>query len=392
MHSPTRHRVAVLLALVGVVVASYAAYIDARLTSGGGYTSVCNLGGTINCDAVIGSRYSRLFGISVAHAGILGFALGAAVGLPGALGVTSGLADVASLALASGSLGFALALAGVMLGVLKKVCLVCLSLDAVIIAWFVTVLPFTERLNGSLRTAARVAIAGGIVLALAGGTWATARGPSVAHTIEEVKAQDGKFYDLYMKLPVRPAADVEGPARHQKGSANAPVTIVEFSDFECPACGGAFGDLKRFVADRRDVRMVFRHFPLDSACNPAVQHSMHADACLAAFAAECAGEQGRFWEYHDQLFQHQKALDRDSLFRYARDVGIEIPAFRTCLDAPETRARVVEDIEVGLKLGVASTPTLFFNGRIVDGALEPPYYDYALIIEKHEIPARSGGG
>src|SRR5262245_66463793 len=100
MHSPTRHRVAVLLALVGVVVASYAAYIDTRLTSGGGYTSVCNLGGSINCDAVIGSRYSRLFGISVAHAGIIGFALGGAVGLPGARGLSPGLAGVASPALA----------------------------------------------------------------------------------------------------------------------------------------------------------------------------------------------------------------------------------------------------------------------------------------------------
>ena len=131
--------------------------------------------------------------------------------------------------------------------------------------------------------------------------------------------------------------------------------------------------------------MVFRHFPLDASCNPAVRgHSPHHDACLAAIAAECAGQQNRFWEYHDELFENQKALERESLFRYARDVGLDIPTFRTCLDDPATRDRVRADVEAGIQFDIVSTPTLYINGRKLDGALEAPYWDYALIIEQHE--------
>jgi protein-disulfide isomerase len=211
-----------------------------------------------------------------------------------------------------------------------------------------------------------------------------------ALTVAEVQASDPRFYDLYMKLPVRPLSEVVGDEEHTKGNPDAPVTIVEFSDFECPACAAAFRDLKDVLRSRNDVRVVFRYFPLDASCNPALEgRSPHPDACLAAFAAECAGEQHRFWEYHDTLFENQRALDRDSLFRYARELALDIPQFRACLDAPETRARVARDVTAGIGFGVASTPTLFINGRTVDGALERPYYDYALAIEKHVREARA---
>jgi protein-disulfide isomerase len=161
------------------------------------------------------------------------------------------------------------------------------------------------------------------------------------------------------------------------------VTIVEFSDFECPACGQAFAQIRSFLHDRPDVRFVFRHFPLDSSCNPVLKQALHPDACAAAVAAECAGAQDEFWPYHDQLFTHQLELDRDSLFRYARDVGLDIPRFRTCLDDPATLARVKDDIATGTRVEIQSTPTFFINGRQVDGMLEPPYFDWALMIERH---------
>jgi protein-disulfide isomerase len=161
------------------------------------------------------------------------------------------------------------------------------------------------------------------------------------------------------------------------------VSIVEFSDFQCPFCVKAYRDLRRLVRSRTDVNLVFRHYPLDSACNPHLQHSVHPNACLAACAAECASQQGRFWEYHDRLFENNERLEREGLFRYAREAQLDIVAFRSCLDDPATRARVGEDIESGAKLGVTSTPTLFINGRMIEGALERLYYDYALIIEQH---------
>jgi protein-disulfide isomerase len=167
------------------------------------------------------------------------------------------------------------------------------------------------------------------------------------------------------------------------GNPKAPVTIVEFSDFQCPYCVQAARDLRDLMRSRPDVSLVFRHFPLDAACNANLKHSLHPDACLAACAAECAGRQGRFWEYHDVLFENHDNLDRESLFRYARETNLDLTSFRTCLDDPATRARVGEDIAAGTRVGVASTPTIFFNGRQIEGALDRSYYDYAVIIERH---------
>src|SRR5262249_45366583 len=148
------------------------------------------------------------------------------------------------------------------------------------------------------------------------------------------------------------------------------------------AWGRALAALRNRVRGRPEEKRVFRHFPLDNRCNREMQQQLHPDACLAAAAAECAGQQNRFWEYHDLLFEHQKALDRDSLFRYARDLDLDIAQFRTCLDDPATMARIAEDVSAGAHLGIESTPTIFINGRRIQGALERPYYDYALAIEK----------
>ena len=369
--SPTRHRVAVVLALIGVAVSVLTFHVTSQLVSVDGYTSFCNFGSVVNCDAVLSSKWGTVLGLPVSLWAIGAFTLGALLGL------------------VSGSLGFALVLAFVSWFILHTLCLLCLTLDVVIVAWFVTVAPLARRFQLSARapwlqrqSAAYAAAAVGLVLAVAGGTVEAVRRPPGATSTAEVQAADPKFYETYRKLPVMPAADVVGPAAHVKGSPDAPFTIVEFSDFECPACGHAFGDLRNLVRTRSDVKLVFRHFPLDSRCNREMKQQLHPDACQAAAAAECAGQQDRFWEYHDLLFEHQKALDRDSLFRYARDLGLDITQFRTCLDDPATMARIAEDVSAGAHLGIESTPTIFINGRRIQGALERPYYDFALVIEK----------
>ena len=272
-----------------------------------------------------------------------------------------------------------------------------MSLYAVILAWFFTVLPLARRFQASDRVAvaqrrssARAAIAAGLLAAVGAGALAAVRTPKTADSVAEVKAADPKFFEVYTQLPVVDPEEAIGPAPHVKGAPNAPLTIVEFSDFECPACRQAFGDLRELVRSRPDVRLVFRHFPLDSQCNAQMQHQLHAEACKAAAAAECAGKLGRFWEYHDLLFENQKALDRESLFRYAREVGLDIPAFRACLDDPATMDRITADVATGAKLGIESTPTIFINGRRIQGSLDRPYYDFALVIEKDAATRGAG--
>jgi protein-disulfide isomerase len=396
--SPIRHRIALVLALLGAALSSYALHVGTQLAADSGFTSFCNLGGVVNCDAVLTSRFSHLLGVPVSVWGLLAFGAGTLLALPGALGRSQPFADLLLLALASGSVGFAMVLGGAM-ATLGSVCLICLSMDAVIVAWLVTVLPLARRFApGALapwwrrRSVATSAAAAALAVAVAAGTVAAVSAPAVATTYDDVRTQDREFHDWYTRLPVRPLATVVGEASHRKGPVDATVAIVEFSDFQCPHCAQAFRDLRDVCASHADVALVFRHFPLDAACNRTVRGSIHPDACLAACASECAAKQDRFWQYHDTLFENQRNLDRGSLFRYARDVGLDLDAFRACLDAPETRARVSADVDAGAAVGVTSTPTLFINGRTVQGALRHEHYNYALIIERHLRSPRGSAG
>jgi len=389
--SPTRHRVALVIALVGAAVSGLALFVHERIAADASYTSFCNVGGIINCDLVLGSRYAVLLGVPVAAWGLAAFLAGAVLALPGALGGRrGGLADLLLLGVVSASVGFAIVLVGVMVGALGHLCLLCLTMDATIVAWAVTVLPLASRFEpgrplGWLRgpASARAFAAVAALLALAGGTVAAVRTPPSLPTASDIQVRDPKFYAWYTALPVRPMDDLVTADCHRKGPSDARVAIVEFSDFQCPFCAQAFRDIRDLMRERPDVSLVFRNFPLDTSCNTQVSRSLHPDACLAACAAECAAQQGRFWEYHDALFENHDHLERDDLFRYARDMQLQIPAFRTCLDDPATRERIGRDVQAGARVGIASTPALFFNGRHVEGALERPYYDYAYVIEHH---------
>ena len=397
--SPSRHRVALAVALAGVALSAVTLFVHERIATDAGYTSFCNLGGAINCDVVLGSRYGRLLGVPVALLALVTFALGAALALPGAVGARADLADLALVGLASASVGFAFVLGVVMAAVLHHACLLCLGTDVIIAAWFVTVMPLAGRFDAAARggwwtgrVTARTVAAAALVLAVAGGTLAAVHQPPPATNLAEVRQRDPQFVDWWDSLHIVPVRELTAGEEHTKGPNDAAITIVEFSDFECPHCAEAFPDLRKLVRSRSDVRLVFRHYPLDSSCNATLPGPLHPNACLAAVAAECASEQGRFWEYHDVLFENHEHLERESLFRYARELGLELATFRSCLDDPATRARVGQDVDVGNRVGIDSTPTLFFNGRKVAGALDHTHYEYALIIEKERREAHTAKG
>src|SRR6266446_13491 len=146
--SPSRHRVALAVALAGVALSAVTLFVHERIATDAGYTSFCNLGGAINCDVVLGSRYGRLLGVPVALLALITFALGAALAMPGAVGTR---ADLALVGLASASVGFAFVLGVVMAAVLHHACLLCLGTDVIIAAWFVTVMPLAGRFDAAAR-------------------------------------------------------------------------------------------------------------------------------------------------------------------------------------------------------------------------------------------------
>jgi protein-disulfide isomerase len=156
------------------------------------------------------------------------------------------------------------------------------------------------------------------------------------------------------------------------GNAKAPVTIVEFSDFQCPFCLRAAPTLKRLREAYGDkVRVVWKDFPLTQ---------IHPQAFKAAEAGQCAAEQGKFWEYHDKLFGNQQALQPDFLKQYAKDAGMDAAKFDTCLDSSKYAERVRTGAAAGAQLGVSSTPTVFVNGRMLEGA--QPYEVFAAVIDE----------
>jgi protein-disulfide isomerase len=177
----------------------------------------------------------------------------------------------------------------------------------------------------------------------------------------------------------RPRTQVEatGPAR---GPADAPVTIVEFSDYQCPFCRRAEPTvqevLKRYEGK---VRFVFRHFPLDR---------IHPQARGASEAAACADQQGKFWEYHEQLFAENAQLDRPGLDALAEKTGLDTAAFKLCMDERKTQALVEKDVEAGSAAGVSGTPAFFINGIPLRGAL--PAADFQRVIDE-ELAAVAKG-
>ena len=154
-----------------------------------------------------------------------------------------------------------------------------------------------------------------------------------------------------------------GERDHAQGPADAPVTLVEYGDYECPHCGRAYPVVKEVQARLGSrLRFVFRNFPL-SESHPHAQH--------AAEAAEAAGAHGRFWEMHDALFEHQRALDDRHLVEYAAAVGVDRAAFEEALRAHTHKARVREDFSSGVRSGVNGTPTFFINGIRFDDSWDP---------------------
>jgi protein-disulfide isomerase len=141
---------------------------------------------------------------------------------------------------------------------------------------------------------------------------------------------------------------------HIQGPATAPVTLVEYGDYECPYCGQAYGivkEVQRQLGDR--LRFVFRNFPLTNA---------HPHAAHAAEAAEAAAAQGKFWEMHDYLYEHQRALDDPHLLQAAEQLGLDVARFRQEMEAHTYTARVREDFMSGVRSDVNGTPTFFVNG------------------------------
>lgn len=159
---------------------------------------------------------------------------------------------------------------------------------------------------------------------------------------------------------------------HIRGDKNAKVLLVEFSDFQCPFCSRVHPTLDKLVNDYKgQVSWVYKHFPLDG---------LHPFARKAAEASECANEQGKFWDYADQLFQNQSSFSDNYFGQLAQTLGLDVNKFSSCLSSNKYANRVNDNSQEGNSVGITGTPGIYVNDQLVKGAL--PYENFKQIIDQ----------
>ncbi|HUX73541.1 MAG TPA: thioredoxin domain-containing protein [Steroidobacteraceae bacterium] len=187
-----------------------------------------------------------------------------------------------------------------------------------------------------------------------------------------------KYHAKVLLGPMRERVDPTGPVR---GPAKAPITIIEFSDFQCPFCGRLEPELRKLLqAYPTQLRLVYRNLPLVS---------LHPNAMHAAEAGVCADQQGKFWQMHDLMFADQGALSVPALEVKAKRIGLDMRRFDTCLDSGAALPVIKTDEQAAVELGLAGTPSTFINGRFLNGAVS---YDELSTVVKDELRRLSAAG
>jgi protein-disulfide isomerase/uncharacterized membrane protein len=365
--------------------------------------AVCGDGSESGCDVVARSPYSSIGGLPVAALGVAFYASMAALLLLALLG--EGPVLVASARL--GAFAFLLALAvdvllfGIQAFVIRAFCVLCISTYVVNFAALLALLPASRATSGAgpLRAGegrlviagwavASVILAGAVVAADStlslreerrrSGILGTAPTEAASQANDEVRRlkeilDDPQKREQY--LSEKALADFEAAqpvafdlaSAPAKGSPEAPLQVVEFSDFLCPYCRSLAQAFAAYVPRSAGrVALHFKNYPLDKACNPALQNTVHEGACWLARGGICAQAQGRFWPYHDKVFSSDLVRPtREDVARLATEAGLDGRTLGDCLGATGTLQRLQADIAEATRAQVQATPTVFINGKPV---------------------------
>jgi len=203
--------------------------------------------------------------------------------------------------------------------------------------------------SGGLALAAAIA-----VVALAGASPAQEKAKTAAPAPKSVAAA---------KAPAPATAEPKYKG-NQKGPADAPIKVVEFADFMCPACRAASGALHEYLAQNGDINLTFKNFPLEKGCNPGLAQSIHQGACELALGAVCAADLGAFWPYHDRIFSRAwEYATRQDVLDNGVAVGMDKAKLEACLNSADAKSKLALQVKEGFEIMVQSTPTLVVNGK-----------------------------
>lgn len=360
--------VVVLLCALGVAVSAELARIHVFVHTDPSYHSVCAMSEGVNCETVALSPHAVFLGLPVAVWGVLGYLVMGALGLSG-IGKRFHPAWPWGLllALASFSVLTSAILAFISATQIASLCLFCLFSYAINAALLVLALVATRQSHA--RT---------IDLLLLDGK-ALIRHPrlAVGSAITALTILLGLelFVPRYWKTPgwndlARLPSGIDEHGHHWIGADRPRLTILEFSDYECPHCRRAHKEARLLAARYpQEVRLVHRHLPLDQACHPGLRGPFHAHACRFAEAAECAGQQGRFWEMNDALFSTQDKVKAKNLdpMELAVRIGLSRARFKQCMDGHATAPRIADDVQESMARQLRGTPSFIIGDEILPG-------------------------
>jgi uncharacterized membrane protein/protein-disulfide isomerase len=389
--SALARKLLIAFAVLGLAASSAATYVHYNLVKNPDYTSFCDLNATVSCKAAYLSRFGSVAGVPVAVGGILFFTWVLML-LWGSRG-KSRISDSAPSYIFAGStlaLAVTLYLAYASFFILKEVCPLCVATYVAVIGVFVvsggaSAVPMSKlparavRDLGILVTSPAALIVA--LLFVGGAAWAPGAFPReevrpFAAPVPALTAKEAAEFERWWD--VQPT--VEGFPFTNDG---AKVLVVEFADFQCPQCRVQYYAtkpvLEKYAQRPNDVKVLLKHYPLNSACNPNLNVQMHVASCDAAAAVVMARAKGTFDKLQDWLFLHQAELSPATVRRAAADTG-----GITDFDAqyPTAIQEVRADVAQGAKLGVNSTPTFYINGKkIPGGGLPPQYFEAAIELE-----------
>ena len=366
----------IVLALVGFALSLYATIHHLELKASGVTDAACNINSAFNCDDIARSKYSELFSIPLGVFGVgyfLGLVLLLAVGFfkdeyhhdnIQTYGIFAAAGVVVSVILGI--------IAATAIGVGCPTCI-----GVYIVCFLQLGLVFIHRAHiptdFSIKSFSNGATYPLIVTAFALIIFSFMKPAPTNFTRDDPQTLDNMTKGASMapkaeQIPLSKSAFSGLGEDYRSGGDNAKVIINEFADFECPACRGAYQTLKRIKQQFGDqVLVVFRNYPLDNSCNPAMQRSLHQYACEAAILARCAGRYGKFWPMHDKIFDNQSKINSATLASWAKELGLTDPQIAECKESKDILQKIQDDLKVGTRVGVQGTPSIFINGRQVTG-------------------------
>lgn len=359
------------LAIVGVCLSADLMRLHVNVHTDPDYQSYCAVSEGVNCETVAASDHAVMLGLPLAVWGLWFFA---GVGGMAAWGLRRrgdrpvtwpfGLLFWASL----GASAYGVVLFYVSKVVIGSLCLLCLASYGVSFALlFASAMALRRGAQGPL-SALRAELAAvrqspGAPLAYVGAfllAWAA------------LFVGLPRYWQVDTPVAVGAGRGFTDAGHAWIGAEEPAIEIVEFSDYQCPHCQRGHQQMRELVAGNPDrVRLVHRHFPLDQTCNDDITRPFHPHACLYSALAHCAGEQGRFWQANDFLYERGRRPEAVTAEELAAGVGVDAGRLAECVDDPGTRRRIARDLEAGRALRVRGTPTFVLDGRVYPGRIPP---------------------